>query len=99
MDDLSSCKPRKIYLSGDIPSLWYIYMPQLTQASTNSFEYMKKCIILINDNGGFTVVRWYKRGIINVKILITAKNINGGGNIGNHKNKIMASKCKFMRDI
>ena len=43
---------------------------------------LEKCIQFINDNGGFTVVGWYKRGVINDKNLIPSQKINNtnGGN-------------------
>ena len=43
-------------------------------------------MFLINDNGGFTVVWWYKRGDIPDKFFNTAQNIDGVENISNHNN-------------
>ena len=49
------------------------------------FTAMEDCIDLINNNVGLPVVGWYKRGLINGKSLIYARNINfsvsTGGNI------------------
>ena len=84
MDAFSLLKFIKLYLSGDIPSFWNLYMLQINQASINLFESMEKYMTLINDNWGFTVFGWYNRGVINDKIPISAWNIDGGGNIGNH---------------
>ena len=38
------------------------------------------CVCLINNNGGFTVVGWFKRVIINGRSLISERNSNYNGN-------------------
>ena len=45
-------------------------------------------IQFINDNGGFTVVGWYNRGVINDKSLVSSRNINNanGRNISENYN-------------
>lgn len=78
MDDFSSNKFSKLYLNGDIPGSVKIYMLQLTEAFINMYESMERCIDLINSNGGFTVVGWYKRGVINDKSLIATNSIANG---------------------
>ena len=45
------------------------------------YESMERCIELINNNGGFTVVGWYKRGVINDKSMITT---NANANTSNN---------------
>ena len=45
---------------------------------------IENCVCLTNNSGGFTVVGWYKRGIINDRNLIVARNGNNNGN--NHNN-------------
>ena len=80
MDDFSSNKFSKLYLTGDIPGSVKLYMLQLTEAFIHMFEAMERCIQLINSNGGFTVVGWYKRGVINDKSLITARNLSNTSN-------------------
>ena len=88
MSDFSSMKFSKLYLKKDIPGSCKLYSLQLTQASIDLFEAAENCIQLINNNGGFVVVGWYKRGQITDKSLIAARNLNGpnGGNIGNSNN-------------
>ena len=44
-------------------------------------ESIKECISYVNINGGFTIVGWYKRGVINNKTLVA-----GAGNTSHHKN-------------
>ena len=89
MSDFSSMKFSKLYLKKEIPGSCKLYSLQLTQASIDLFEAAENCIQLINNNGGFVVVGWYKRGQITDKSLIAARNLNGlngGGNIGNNNN-------------
>ena len=85
MDDFSSKKFSKLYLNGDIPGSVKLYMLQLTQASMDMFISVEECINLINDNGGFTIVGWYKRGVINDRTIVNARAANGnnGGSGGN----------------
>ena len=47
---------------------------------------MEECDDFININGGFTVVGWYKRFVINNKSLISARNINSDGSSGGNTN-------------
>ena len=53
-------------------------MLQLTEVSMNMLTNLENCFQFINDNGGFTVVGWYKRGVINDKSLIDYRKINNG---------------------
>lgn len=88
MDDFSSRKFSSLYLSDVIPGSVKLYMLQLTEGSMKMLLSVKRCIEFINENGGFTVVGWYKRGVINDKSLLASRNPNGtvGGNSGNNKN-------------
>ena len=87
MDDFSSLKFSKLYMSAEIPGSCKLYMLQLTEASTNMLTALENFIQFINDNGGFTVVWWYKRGVINDKSLIASRkinNVNGGNTAANY---------------
>ena len=53
-------------------------MLQLTEVSMNMLTNLENCFQFINDNGGFTVLGWYKRGVINDKSLIDYRKINNG---------------------
>ena len=87
MSDFSSLKFLQLYLSGDIPGSCKLYMLQLTDAAININSALEECVELINENGGFTVVGWYTRGIINNQSLIAARNIvNNGTNQNSHNN-------------
>eukprot|EP00957_Ditylum_brightwellii_P184041 14019041-Ditylum_brightwellii.AAC.1 len=52
-------------------------------------------INLINDNGGFTVVGWYTRGIISNQSPLTARMIVNNNNNNNNNNNI----SEYMQDI
>lgn len=69
MNDFSSLKYSKLYLNGDIPGSWKLDMLQLNDSFMNIFESLDVCITLINNNGGFSIVGWYKRRI-NDKVLL-----------------------------
>ena len=76
MDDLSLLKFSKLYMSVDITVPCKLYMLQLTEASINIITALENWIQFINYNGGFTVVGWYKRGVVNDKSLIASLKIN-----------------------
>eukprot|EP00957_Ditylum_brightwellii_P057879 4388485-Ditylum_brightwellii.AAC.1 len=87
MSDFSSLKFSQLYLSGDIPSSCKLYMLQYLEASINMQIALDDCIELINDNDAFTVVRWYKRGIINDQSLPAAwKNLSNNSNSNSSNN-------------
>eukprot|EP00957_Ditylum_brightwellii_P090895 6921151-Ditylum_brightwellii.AAC.1 len=55
---------------------------------------LKECVETIDSNGGFTVVGWYKREIINDQSLLTTRKIvnnnsnnNNSNNNGNNRNE------------
>ncbi len=89
MDDFSSLKFSKLYTSGDIPGTCKLYMLQVTEASMNMFNALENCIELINNHGGFTVIGWYKKGLINDKGLIApneSANVGGSNSSSNYNN-------------
>jgi hypothetical protein len=97
MDDFSSLKFSQLYMKGDIPGSCKLYMLQVTEAAMNLFDALENCIQLINNNGGFTVIGWYKKGLINDKGLIAPRNNNAtagtagqqqsGGNYNNNNDE------------
>ena len=81
MNDFSSNKFSKLYLAGDIPGSVKIYQLQLTEAFIDMYKSMGKFVELINSNDGFTVVGWYKRGVINDRSMIsTSANATASNN-------------------
>ena len=71
MKEFSSQKFSNLYLNGPIPGSCKLYHLQISHAFYAMCDSMKSCINLINQNGGFTVVGWYKRGVISDKSLIS----------------------------
>ena len=76
----SSLKFSRVYLNGEIPGSCKVYMLQLTDCSMKLFEYIDDCIELINSEGDFCIVGWYKRGQITDKSMITAVALNTSSN-------------------
>ena len=76
MNEFSSLKFSQLYLSGDFAGSCKLYMLQLNDRAVKLYEAVDECIDFINDNGGFTVIGWYKRGQITDKSLTSAKPSN-----------------------
>ena len=65
MDDFSSINFTSLYLKSPFSSTVRFNILDLTPAYYNLQGCIDDVIKFINDNGGFTVVGWYKRGEIN----------------------------------
>eukprot|EP00957_Ditylum_brightwellii_P143130 10905762-Ditylum_brightwellii.AAC.1 len=83
MSEFSSLKFSQLYLSGVIPGYCQLYMLQYIEAAMDMQIVLEQCIETINNNGGFTVVGWYKRGIINDQSLIAARKIVSNNSTNN----------------
>ena len=68
MYQYSSFKFSKLYLSDYIPGTSRFHHLQFTQAYMDMNTAIKNCVCLINNNGVFTVVGWYKRVITMIKV-------------------------------
>ena len=86
MDDFSSRKFSSLYLTDVIPGSVKLYMLQITNAYIEIIESITNCVNLINENGGFTVIGWYKKGLINDKSMIAAKHTGVGTVSGSNNN-------------
>ena len=73
-------------MKGKLPGTCKLYMLQTTDAGIGMYEAIENCIELINDNGGFTVTGWYKRGSINDKGLIAPPSSNNSNGTNNGPN-------------
>eukprot|EP00957_Ditylum_brightwellii_P142149 10830088-Ditylum_brightwellii.AAC.1 len=80
MSDVLSLMFSQLYLSGDIPCSCKLYMLQYTEFVLNMQLVLDSCIELINDNGGFTIVGWHKKGIINDQSLLAVRIIANNNN-------------------
>ena len=58
-------------------------MLQVTEAGMNLINAMGNCLQLINNNGGFTITGWYKRGSMNDKGLLAPRNDNANSTTQN----------------
>lgn len=83
LDDFSSMRFMELYMRGKLPGTCKLYMLQMTNAGIGMYESIENCIQLINNNGGFTVTGWYKRGSINDKGLIAPPSTNSNGTTNN----------------
>ena len=61
-------------------------MLQLTDASMKLFEALDTWITLINNNSGFEIFIWYKRGCINDESIIDSKRLNTGASRNTNTN-------------
>ena len=73
-------------MSGYFPSGVNADELQLSDEYWNLVDKIDSSINHINDNGGFTVIGWYKRGIINDKSIVTGTNHTGSNQGGNNSN-------------
>ena len=95
MSDFSSLKFIKLYISSDIPGSCKLYMLQLTDAAINMNTALDQCVRLINSNDSFSVLRWYKRGIMNDQSLLAARKIvNSSNNYNSNNNNNVNEELK-----
>ena len=77
MSQFSSLKFDQLFLSKEIPGVCKLRNLQLTRAFLKISKCIKLCTKYINDNGGFTIFGWYKRGEITDKSLMEANAVVG----------------------
>ena len=101
MDNFSSSKFSMLYLKDVIPGTIKLYMLQNTSAFLNLILSIGNCMDIINANGGFTVIGWYKRGLINDQTLCEDIAIKDdkhveSGDINHHIVQIIPSNRNFL---
>ena len=93
--DFSSTKFSLCYLTNRIPPT--VSKSSLSQANSLYWD-LEECIEdvvnFVNDNGGWTVVGWYKRGAIKDRSLIESSGNNNGAN-GNEDATVGSGKLSF----
>lgn len=72
--NFSSLRFSSFYMTEPFPGSVRLSDLQLSAQYVNFLRAIRKCIKLVNANGGYTIVGWYKRGMINDKTLIAAHN-------------------------
>ena len=85
MLNFSSVKFSKLYLDSYIPSSVKIRHLRMTEAYFELLDKINQVVDFINRNGGWTVVGWYKRGVINDRALVGSSG-NTAGNFSNNSN-------------
>ena len=75
--EFSSTKFSLCYLSNRFPSMVQRSALQHTDAFWDMDDCIQNVVDFVNDNGGWTIVGWYKRGSIKDKSLIEATTNNG----------------------
>ena len=102
MNDFSSTTFSNLYLTGPIPpSAGCTVLDKVHHdQGIRLIDCMNACVNFINNNGGFTIIGWYKRGLIEDKSLITLNNGENeqvqSGDISHHIVSIMPSERGFL---
>ena len=86
MSGFSSLKFNKVFMTGGIPFFCKVAVFQMTTTFYDIIECMEKCLNYINENGGFTVFGWYKRGEINDATMVEAAASDPSGDVRNKAN-------------
>ena len=89
IDHFSSTKFSLLYMTSYIPPSVRISSMRMSSAET-VFWPLKlsahECINIINANGGFTLIGWYKKGIINDKTLVKTNSIQQNSQFSHNGN-------------
>lgn len=84
MENFSSTAFSKLYLTSNIPVTAQKSAFDHTDPYFDLLDNIQDVVDYINSHGGFTVVGWYKRGIINDKTLVNGNAVNGTSNNNNN---------------
>lgn len=87
MENYSSTQFSKLYLTSNLPPSIKIRDLRMTEEYFSLLDCIGNVIEFINNNGGFTVVGWYKRGIINDRALVGNNGNNNNSNMNNSNNE------------
>jgi len=85
MTNFSSTAFSRLYLSSNIPATTQISALRHTDAFFNLLDCIEEVVDFINEHGGFTVVGWYRRGVINDRTLVANNATNGNFNSNNNE--------------
>ena len=106
--DFSSTKFSLLYLSNHIPGAVRVSALRVSDSFWDLEDSIEKVVEKINEDGGWTVVGWYKRGVITDKSLLssdsntTANNMNssnvevGSGNVNYHVVQLIPTNRNFL---
>ena len=76
VEKFSSNKFSELYLSGSFPSNLRADALQMTDEYWNMTDKIAQIVEEINNNGGWTVIGWYKRGLINDQSMVSEEASN-----------------------
>ena len=76
VNNFSSTKFSLLYLNQRLPPSVKVSALNMTDEYFDLLDCITRAIDYINDHGGFTVVGWYRRGIINDRSLVVSNNNN-----------------------
>eukprot|EP00957_Ditylum_brightwellii_P107851 8227426-Ditylum_brightwellii.AAC.1 len=85
MLNFSSIKFLKLYLDTYLPSSIKIRQLRMTNENFALLDHIDRVVQCVNDNRGWTVVSWYKHGVINNRTLIGNNNNTSGHNNNNNE--------------
>ena len=77
--NFSSYRFSQLYLSGEIPSGVRISALRISDAYWGIQKTVRNVVKYINENGGWTVVGWYKRGVISDRSLLEPRSTSSAG--------------------
>ena len=83
VNNFSSTKFSLLYLSQRLPPSVKISALNMTNEYFVLLDCITHVLDVINNNGGFTVIGWYRRGIINDRSLIESNNASNGNQNNN----------------
>ena len=100
--DFASNKFSLFYLKQRLPSTVTVNALTMSQEYFDIEDAIGKVVELVNDNGGWTVIGWYKRGVITDKSLLEVPPSNvvssevTAGQINYHITQLLPSNKSFM---
>ena len=100
--DFASNKFSLFYFKQRLPSTVTVNALTMSQEYFDIEDAIGKVVELVNDNGGWTVIGWYKRGVITDKSLLEVPPSNvvssevTAGQINYHIIQLLPSKKSFM---
>lgn len=88
VEKFSSNKFSDFYLSGTFPSNLRADALQMTDEYWNMIDAIEEVVNDVNDNGGWTVIGWYKRGLINDQSMVSDETNNIRNNNTQNENQV-----------
>ena len=94
-NNFSSTKFSLLYLNDNIPGAVRISALRMSNAYWEIEDAIENVVDYVNDNGGWTVVGWYKRGVINDRSLLEANSTQHPSNNQDSTNEVDAGQLSY----